>query len=74
MADDEGRTHLDRLKKLAAELEAAKAASDETVKHVVGAKRQSDRLITHDTRFLDTSKKTAPTRPSRARRRVGNHK
>ena len=52
---DDTHAQIARLKKLAAELDAAKAAANDTIAHVASAKHHTDRLITKDTRILDTS-------------------
>ena len=52
---DDTHAQIARLKKLAAELDAAKAAANDTITHVAKAKHHTDRLITRDTRILDTS-------------------
>jgi len=52
---DDAHAQIARLKKLAAELDAAKAAAHDTITHVARAKHHTDHLITKDTRVLDTS-------------------
>jgi hypothetical protein len=52
---DDTHAQIARLKKLAADLDAAKAAANDTLTHVASAKHYTDRLITKDTRVLDTS-------------------
>ena len=62
---DDAHAQIARLKKLAAELDAAKAAANDTITHVANAKHHTDRLITKDTRILDTS----PRKRKRLKRR-----
>jgi hypothetical protein len=49
---------LTRLQKLTENLDAAKAALDETVKQVLHAQKRADRLTTDDTSVLDTSRRS----------------
>jgi hypothetical protein len=54
---DDAHAQIARLRKLAAELDAAKAAANDTITHVAKAKHYTEHLITKDTRILDTSPK-----------------
>lgn len=70
MTPEDESVHLDRLKKLAAELDAAQASASDTLKHVVSAKRQNDKLITQNTELIDTSK----ANPTKRRKRRTKHR
>jgi len=60
----DARARIDRLKKLAAELDAVKSAAEETIKHVAIATRPTDHLVVGDTRVVDTSGRASRKRRS----------